>query len=84
MTAACMVCRKDAFEAIGGFDAEHLPVAYNDVDLCLKLRKAGLRILWTPYAELHHHESATRGYDADGGKLARLKRDASVMQEFWG
>ena len=42
VTAACMVSRKDAFEAIGGFDAEHLPVAYNDVDLCLKLRKAGL------------------------------------------
>jgi len=74
---------REAFDEGGGLDIS-FPVAYNDVDFCLRLRSEGLRIIWTPYAELFHHESATRGSDADGEKLARLKRDVQVMRDRWG
>jgi O-antigen biosynthesis protein len=57
VTAACMALRREVFTAVGGFDAEHLPVAYNDVDLCLRIREQGLRIIWTPFAALFHLES---------------------------
>lgn len=61
VTAACMVLRKDLFEAIGGFDEENFTVTFNDVDLCLRIYEKGYRNLYTPYAELYHHESKTRG-----------------------
>jgi GT2 family glycosyltransferase len=64
VTAACMLVRREAFEAVGGFD-EQLKVAFNDVDFCLRVREKGYRMAWTPYAELYHHESATRGFDLD-------------------
>ena len=60
VTGACMMTRREAFERVGGFD-ERLPVAYNDIDYCLKLRKAGYLVVYTPHATLIHHESATRG-----------------------
>jgi O-antigen biosynthesis protein len=78
VTAACMVIRRDAFEAVGGFDAEHLEVIFNDVELCLRLREAGLRNVWTPYAELRHHESATRRKLMCGNPV--LKRNADWMR----
>ena len=53
--------RKDSFLEVGGLDAEKLAVAFNDVDLCCKFLAAGYRNVWTPFAELYHHESATRG-----------------------
>jgi len=56
VTGACLAIRKELFFEVGGLDEEHLTVAFNDVDLCLKLRKRGYRNLWTPYAELYHHE----------------------------
>jgi glycosyltransferase involved in cell wall biosynthesis len=80
VTAACLVLRRDAWRAVGGMDEKNLPVAYNDVDLCLRLRAAGLKILWTPFAELIHHESATRGPDDSG----RLHRAAAFMRARWG
>lgn len=62
VTAACMLVRRESFEEVNGFDPD-LQVGYGDTDLCLRLRQAGYRCLFTPYARLIHHESATRGYD---------------------
>jgi GT2 family glycosyltransferase len=60
VTAACLLMRLEPFHAIGGFD-ERLRVAFNDVDLCLRLRQQGYQVVYTPYAELFHAESASRG-----------------------
>jgi O-antigen biosynthesis protein len=61
VTAACMAVRKEIFEAVGGFDEKNYTVTFNDVDLCLRIHEQGYRNLYTPYAELYHHESKTRG-----------------------
>ncbi|MCP5305430.1 MAG: glycosyltransferase [Chromatiaceae bacterium] len=84
VTAACMVMRREVFEQIGGFDAEHLGVAFNDVDLCLRIREQGYRNLWTPYAELYHHESATRGAENTAEKQARFGKEIAYMKSRWG
>jgi GT2 family glycosyltransferase len=60
VTAACLMIRRRVFEEVGGFDPR-FKVAYNDVDLCLRLRQRGFLIVYTPFAVLYHHESATRG-----------------------
>ncbi len=73
VTAACMMVRRDVFQAVGGFD-EQLRVAFNDVDFCLRVREKGYRIAWTPYAELYHYESATRGFDLDPREIEFMKR----------
>jgi len=73
VTAACMMVRREVFDAVGGFD-EELKVAFNDVDFCLRVREKGYRIAWTPYAELYHHESATRGFDLDPREIEFMKR----------
>lgn len=65
VTAACLLTTREAFEAVGGFDAESLAVAYNDVDYCLKLRERGLKVVYDPGALLVHHENLTRGPGAD-------------------
>lgn len=84
VTAACLVARKAVYEEVGGLD-ENLTVAYNDVDFCLKLREKGYRILWTPYAQMYHHESASRGYDdTQQEKKQRLKIEAQLMRNRWG
>lgn len=62
VTAACMMVRKSTFDEVGGFDEENLPVLFNDVDLCLRIRQLGYLVVYTPYAEIHHHESASRGH----------------------
>jgi GT2 family glycosyltransferase len=84
VTAACMVMRKRAFDEIGGFDEINLSVNYNDVDLCLRLRQLGLQIIWTPYAELIHHESSTRGRFPTLEKVAQPLQEAAYMQKRWG
>ena len=84
VTAACLLVRKSTFQEVGGFDETNLPVAYNDVDLCLKVREAGYRNLWTPYAELYHHESASRGIDDTPKKRVRAERERSYMRQRWG
>ncbi len=84
VTAACMVVTKEKFLSVDGFDEVDLSVAFNDVDLCLKLMKAGYRNVWTPYAQLFHFESMTRGYDNVGKNLVRLQGEAAVMRERWG
>jgi len=83
VTAACLAVRREVFEAVGGFDEANLPVTFNDVDLCLRIRQRGWRNLWTPFAELHHLESASRGDDFSGEKLARFMREEAFMHRRW-
>lgn len=83
VTAACMVARRSVLEQVGGLD-ERLQVAFNDVDLCLRLREAGYRNLWTPFAELYHHESASRGYEDTPEKRARFQGEIDFMRSRWG
>lgn len=83
VTAACLLVRKEVFEKVEGLNEEHLSVAFNDVDLCLKVREAGYRNLWTPYAELYHHESVSRGADNDAKKRARAAAEVAYMRATW-
>jgi GT2 family glycosyltransferase len=83
VTGACMVLRRSVFDEVGGLD-ENLAVAFNDVDFCLRVREAGYRNLWTPYAELYHHESLTRGLNDTGQKQKRIRREAEYMRNRWG
>jgi len=83
VTAACLLTRRADFLEVGGFDAEAFPVAYNDVDFCLKLREQGKRILYTPHALLLHHESASRGDDKQGEKRERFEREKKRFREKW-
>jgi GT2 family glycosyltransferase len=76
VTAALMLCRADSFRKVGGFDETDLPVAYNDVDLCLKLRELGFRVIWTPAVVAEHHESFSRGDD-----LVAINRDRFIYEE---
>jgi GT2 family glycosyltransferase len=84
VTAACLAMRKSVYQEVGGLDAERLAVAFNDVDLCLKIRKAGYDIVWTPFAELYHHESASRGEDRAPADQARFNAEIATMRERWG
>ncbi len=83
VTAACMVIEQPLFKSLGGFD-ENLAVAFNDIDLCLQLRVAGHRVVFTPYAELYHHESYSRGYDDQGTKKARIEKESDYLKAKWG
>jgi O-antigen biosynthesis protein len=84
VTGACMVMRRAVFDEVGGFDEKNLPVAFNDVDLCFKIRETGYRVLWTPYALLHHYESYSRGDDQmSPEKRARLNREKNFMIARW-
>jgi GT2 family glycosyltransferase len=83
VTAACAVVKRDAYLQVGGFD-ENLAVTFNDVDFCLRLREAGYRIIWTPYAELIHHESASRGFDNSAPKQVRFLAEVDYMKSKWG
>jgi len=84
VTGACLLVRKRLFEEVGGLNARDLPVAFNDVDLCLKIRAAGYRNLWTPYAELYHHESMSRGADDSARKRSRASGEVEYMRRTWG
>jgi glycosyltransferase involved in cell wall biosynthesis/LmbE family N-acetylglucosaminyl deacetylase len=84
VTAACMVMRRTVFESVGGFNETDLAVAYNDVDLCLRIGEQGLRIVWTPYALLYHHESLTRGSDLTPENAARFAAEVAWMRDRWG
>jgi GT2 family glycosyltransferase len=83
-TGACLALRKSVYDSVGGLDEENLPIAFNDVDLCLRIRASGLRIIFTPYATLYHLESASRGSDVDGVKARRFNREARMMRARWG
>jgi glycosyltransferase involved in cell wall biosynthesis/GT2 family glycosyltransferase len=83
VTAACMVLRKKVFVDLGGFDESNLEIDFNDVDFCLRLRKRGLQIVWTPYANLIHHESVSRGHHLSPEALSQFLREARYMQQKW-
>jgi len=83
VTAACLVIRKSTFLEVGGLDEENLKIAFNDVDFCLRVLKAGYRNVWTPFAELYHHESASRGYEDTPDKKERFAREVLTMQRRW-
>jgi hypothetical protein len=83
VTAACMVVRREVFEQVEGFDVG-LPTAFNDVDFCIRVRRTGARIVWTPAAELYHHESLTYGSHNSPQRAAQFESDALIMQGLWG
>ena len=79
VTAACLLVRAEVYDALGGLD-EAFTVAFNDVDFCLRIREAGWRIAWTPYAELYHFESKSRGSDEqDPAKKARFDAERARL-----
>jgi GT2 family glycosyltransferase len=84
VTAACLIVRKSVYDEVGGLDEVNLKVAFNDVDFCIKVREAGYRNLWTPYAELYHHESISRGAEDSPEKQARFLGEIEFMQSKWG
>ena len=84
VTAACLVIEKSIYEEVGGLNESELKVAFNDVDFCLRVRESGYRNVWTPYAELYHHESATRGCDDTPEKMARNTKEVEYIQKRWG
>lgn len=83
VTAACLAVRRDTFLAVGGLDEENLAVAFNDVDLCLRLRNAGYRNIWSPFAELYHKESASRGRDLGRAKANRFGGEIDTLRRRW-
>jgi O-antigen biosynthesis protein len=83
VTGACLMVRRDVFDALGGLDERNLSVAFNDVDFCLRLRERGWRCVWTPYARLIHHESLSRGYEDTPEKKARFAREVGYMMRRW-
>ena len=84
VTGACMALRREVFEEAGGFDEVNLAISFNDIDFCLRLRAAGLQNVWTPYASLVHHESASRGHQRTPEEQAQFVREAAYMQRKWG
>jgi glycosyltransferase involved in cell wall biosynthesis len=84
LTGACLVVRKSVYDQAGGLDEAELAVAFNDIDFCLKVRAAGYLNLWTPFAELYHHESASRGADNTEEKATRFRREGDTMTMRWG
>ena len=84
VTGACLLVRKSVFQAIGGLDEQNLKVAFNDVDLCLKVREAGYDNVWTPFAELYHYESPSRGLEDTPEKQERFGKEAQYMMDRWG
>lgn len=82
VTAACMMVKKSAFDAVNGL-SEDLAVAFNDIDFCMKLRQAGYLIVYNPYAELYHYESKSRGLEDTPEKVARFNREIATFEKKW-
>ena len=83
VTAACMVVRREAFDAAGGFD-EELAIAFNDVELCIRLRQKGWRIVWTPAVEMYHYESISVGKHNAPHRHSLFQQEVRLMRERWG
>ncbi|HDR8857321.1 glycosyltransferase [Burkholderia territorii] len=83
VTAACMLVRREAFDRAGGYDEVNLTVGYNDVDLCLKIREAGYDIVYTPFAELYHLESVSRGENLSAAQIERDAKERAYMRSRW-
>jgi GT2 family glycosyltransferase len=84
VTGACLVVKRSIYEEVGGLDEDNLPVTFNDIDFCLKVRARGYRNIWTPHALLYHHEAATRGPDDSPEKAARFNAELAHMRKNWG
>ena len=82
VTAACMMVKREAYEKVGGL-SEEFEVAFNDIDFCLKLGRAGYHIVYNPYAELYHYESKSRGAEDSPEKTARFQREIEYMRNHW-
>ncbi|WP_158812116.1 glycosyltransferase family 2 protein [Beijerinckia sp. L45] len=80
VTGACMLVTRRCFETLGGFDQDAFPIAYNDVDFCLRAKAAGFRTIWTPFAQLIHHESVSRGSDEIGANNERFKVETARLR----
>ena len=82
VTGACLMVKKSLFDEVGGLD-ESFAISLNDVDFCLKLRAKGLLNVFTPFAELYHFESISRGLDDQGEKAQRYNRESERFREKW-
>ncbi len=82
VTAACLMCRREVFAAVGGFE-EQLAIAFNDVDLCLKIASRGYRNIYLPHVVLYHYESKSRGYENTPEKQMRFAGEINYMKEKW-
>jgi O-antigen biosynthesis protein len=82
VTAACLMCRREVFEAVGGFE-EELKIAFNDVDFCLKIIEKGYRNIYLPHVVLYHYESKSRGYEDTPEKQARFGKEIDYMKKKW-
>lgn len=82
VTAACMMIRRNVWDQVDGLD-ENFKVAFNDTDLCMRIRKAGYLIVWTPYAELYHYESLSRGQEDNPEKRARFNSEIELFKKRW-
>ena len=83
VTGACLMIRREDFLQVGGFDEYHLPVAFNDVDLCLKLRQLGKKVVITTGYPLIHNESTSRGKEDSAQKMARARRERDNFISRW-
>jgi GT2 family glycosyltransferase len=83
VTAACLVTKKTVYQKVGGLDDINLRIAFNDVDFCLKVRELGLKVIWTPFAELYHLESASRGSDLSKENIHRWNAEYTFMRGKW-
>lgn len=83
VTAACLMVKREKFLAVGGLDEQNFPVAFNDVDLCLRLNQQGWQSLYEPRATLIHHESVSRGFDKDPVGAARFAGELAALQRLW-
>lgn len=83
VTAACLLTTVDLYKSLGGLDEKNLPIAFNDVDFCLRVREAGHRVVWTPHALLYHHESVSRGKDETPERRKRAAGEVRYMRKRW-
>ncbi|NJC87774.1 MAG: glycosyl transferase family 2, partial [Desulfuromonas sp.] len=83
VTGACLMTWRRLYRELGGLNCHDLPVSFNDVDYCLRVRESGRRVVWTPHAELYHHESISRGKDENPERAERTRREADWMRRRW-
>ncbi len=83
VTAACLLVRKSVYLEVGGLNEKELAVAFNDIDFCIRVHQQGYWNVWTPFAQLYHHESATRGYEDTPEKQARFQKECQYMETRW-
>jgi hypothetical protein len=83
VTGACLALRRSVFFEAGGLDEQNLAVAFNDIDLCLRIGDHGYRVVWTPFAELLHLESVSRGFDDTPAKRTRMLAEWAHFRRIW-